>query len=138
VEFFIENIGLFIIAIGSMLFLIWPWISKQMNGVSEAEPLEIVRVINKGKTLIVDIRSEDEFGQGRLSGSKNIPDKGLSERIKEIEKYKTKTVILVSSNNSRAVNAFTLLRKNGFESIIILRGGVNAWQQANLPMEKTR
>ena len=31
-----------------------------------------------------------------------------------------------------------LLRKNGFESIIILRGGVNAWQQANLPMEKTR
>ena len=55
-EFFIENIGLFIIAPAAFFNL--PWISKQMNGVSEAEPLEIVRVINKGKTLIVDIKFE--------------------------------------------------------------------------------
>ncbi len=137
-EFFIENIVLFILAIGSAVFLVWPRISKHLNAVSEVGPLEIVQIINKGKVFILDIRPENEFREGHLLGSKNIPDKGFEDRISEIEKFRGKNVIIVATSNGRAFRILMYLRKKGFENMTVLSGGITAWQQANLPLEKVK
>ena len=136
-DFIIDNIILVVLALGSAGVLVWPSISKRINKVSELSALEVVQVMNRGKTVIVDMRLEAEFKKGHLIGSKNIPEGSLDERIGELEKFKTKNLVLVGSSNAKAVTSLMILRKKGFADINILSGGLNAWQQANLPMEKT-
>ncbi len=135
-DFIVENILLVILALGSAGVLLWPSISKRINKVAELSALEVVQVMNRGKTVILDLRLEKDFKEGHLIGSRNIPEKSLDERAGELEKFKNKDLVLVGSSNAKAVASLMHLRKRGFNDIKILSGGVNAWQQANLPMEK--
>tara|TARA_Y100001978_G_scaffold196877_1_gene206927 strand:+ start:146 stop:562 length:417 start_codon:yes stop_codon:yes gene_type:complete len=135
VGFFIDNILLFLLAIGSFFVLAWPWIAKKMNAARELEPLEVVKAMNKPGSVVVDTRPVDEFYTGHLLGAKNIPvkDFGSSEAI--IKKIKNKPIVLVAASTTKAVASLISLRKMGCEDITILAGGMHAWQQANLPTE---
>ena len=98
--------------------------------------LQATQLINQGKSLILDVRSAEEFATGHLQNAKHIPLPELSTRFKEIEKSKTSTVITVCEHGTRASSAASLLTKAGFEQVFILDGGVSAWKSQGLPTVK--
>ncbi len=57
--------------------------------------------------------------------------------MKELEKVKTKPIIVVCARGNRSAAAAAQLRKLGFAEVLSLRGGIAAWQQANMPLEKS-
>ena len=65
-----------------------------------------------------------------------MPQAELAERIKDLEKYKARPVIVSCASGTRSAAAVAQLRKHGFAEAVALRGGVSAWQQAGLPLEK--
>ena len=137
-DFIAENIVLVALASGSATILVWPWISKRLNGIAESGPLEIVQIINQGAVTIIDTRAPEEFKNAHLSGARNYPGKSIEENIKEIAKAKRKHVVLVTSNTSESIRVCNQLKKSGIENITILAGGLTAWTQANLPTEKEK
>nr|WP_267869591.1 rhodanese-like domain-containing protein [Massilia agrisoli] len=101
-----------------------------------ASILEATQMINRAKTTILDVRTPDEFAAGHLRDAKNIPLADLGARIGELDKQKTKAVVVVCQQGARADKAVRMLQKAGFDDVVSLDGGLTAWTAAGLPTVK--
>lgn len=99
-------------------------------------PLQATQVINQGKTLILDVRTADEFAAGHIRDAKNIPLKELKARIDELEKFKARPVVVVCAKGLRSAKATAQLNKAGYTEAASLLGGLDAWQTQGLPVTK--
>jgi rhodanese-related sulfurtransferase len=135
-EFVVQNIGLVALFVVSGVVLVWPELSRLVGGGAEIGTLEATRLMNQGSTLVVDVGDDKEFAEGHLPRSRNIPVRDLPARIEEIAKYKEKAVIVAARSNAKAGAAVRALKRAGFTTVYQLKGGIAAWQQASLPMEK--
>jgi rhodanese-related sulfurtransferase len=93
-------------------------------------------LINRSKATIVDVRDAKEFANGSLPDAKNIPLAELDQRIGELDKFKSKSVVVVCQSGARASSAAAKLSKAGFADVVNLEGGIAAWQKAGLPLAK--
>ncbi len=132
-KFILDHIFLIGLAIVSGGLLLWP--SLQARG-KRASALEVTQLINRGKAVIVDVRDAAEFANGHLRDSKNISLKELPARIGELEKFKTKSIIVICQSGARAGAATKTLHKAGFADVVCLDGGMAAWQTQGLPIAK--
>jgi rhodanese-related sulfurtransferase len=135
-EFILNNIPLVALFVASGIMLVWPELSSLAAGGTQIGTLEATRLMNQGHTLILDVRDAPEFASGHLPRARHIPMQELSKRIEEIGKYKDKPVIVTCRNGSRAGAASRFLKRAGFTAVYQLKGGLAAWQQASLPVEK--
>jgi rhodanese-related sulfurtransferase len=133
VKFIIDNIFLVAIAILAGGALLWPALAPRGK---RATPLQVTQMINRGKTTIVDVRSSEEFAAGHLRDAKHIPLSDLSARIGELDKSKTRTVVMVCQTGARSDKAARQLQAAGFEDVHSLEGGLAAWKAAGLPLTK--
>jgi rhodanese-related sulfurtransferase len=135
-DFIMNNLALVALFIASGAMLFWPEIQRLAFGGAQIGTLEATRLMNQGTTLILDVREGDEYAAGHLPRARHIPLSQLSKRVDEIGKFKDKPVIVTCKTGARAGAATRLLKQAGFNSVFELRGGLNAWQQASLPLEK--
>ncbi len=135
-EFVQKNIWLVMIAVASGALFIWPTIAKLFSRGREVGVAEAVQLINRKDAVIVDVREPNEFKNGRIPHARNIPVDRINERVKELEKLKTKPLLLVCQTGSRSAQACGGLLKDGFAQAVALSGGMAAWQQAGMPVEK--
>lgn len=135
---FVKNNALLIgLAVGSGVALLWPMLNRGANGVANLSAAEAVLVLNRNKPLILDVRDATEFASGHIQGSKNIPVRELANRLKEIEKFKDKPVLVHCQRGTRASTACKILKAQQFSQLNNLQGGLNAWVEAKLPLVKS-
>ena len=121
------------LASGGMLF--WPLIAGSMNAgaltASGAVPL-----LNREKAVVVDVGEIEEFASGHVGGAKNVPFSELEDKLPNTVKNKALPLILVCPTGARANRAVAVAKKLGYEQAQALGGGLKAWKEANLPVEK--
>jgi rhodanese-related sulfurtransferase len=135
-DFIMSNLALVALFVGSGVVLVWPELSRLIGASNEIGTLEATRLLNQGSTLVLDVREPQEFAGGHLPRARNIPLNQLPKRLDEIGKYKERAVLLTCRSGPRAGSASRALKRAGFTSVYLLKGGVSAWQQASLPLEK--
>lgn len=133
VKFLLDNIWLIGIALVSGGALLWPSLQRRGNRVSI---LQATQLINQGKGMVLDVREPAEFSAGHMREAKNIPLTELSNRIGELDKFKSKSVIVVCQSGVRSAKAVAQLKKAGFAEAFSLDGGVAGWQAQGLPIAK--
>ncbi len=121
------------VAASSALALFWPAITKGAGGVA---PTEAVMLINREKAVLIDVCEPAEFAQGHAVGSKNIPLSELESQLPLMVKNKGLPVILICQVGGRASRAAAQAQKLGYERAQALAGGLKAWREASLPVEK--
>jgi rhodanese-related sulfurtransferase len=131
------NMGLFAAAIVSGALLIWPLIARLMRPGQEVGPAEAVQLINRRDAVVLDVRDANAFKSGHITNARHIPEGELENRAKELDRLKAKPIIVSCARGSRASNVASRLRKLGFNEVVTLRGGLAAWEQANMPLEKS-
>jgi rhodanese-related sulfurtransferase len=136
VKFVQDNIWLVIAAIVSGTMLIWPLLSRRLSGIPEIGAMDAVQMINRKDALILDVREPAEFAGGHAPNARNLPLSQLEKRLGEIQKFKERPAVVFCQSGARAHSACGVLKKAGFTQIAVLAGGIGAWQQANLPLEK--
>jgi len=136
VSFVLNNIWLVLAAAVSGAILIWPLINRRLSGASEVGALEAVQLLNRKDAVMIDVREPAEFSAGHPPNAKNIPLAQLGKRIGELEKFKNRPAVILCQTGGRAHAATALLRKAGFAEVVVLAGGIGAWQQANMPVQK--
>lgn len=134
-KFIIDNILLVFVALTSGALLLWPLIVRGASGTLVSH-LQATQLINAGNACLVDIRTSDEFARGHIAGAKNIPLEQLSSRLAELSKFQQGTVILAGTNKAPAQTTLALLKERGFNQVLSLEGGVEAWRTAGLPLVK--
>ena len=135
-EFVKENAIFIGLAIGSGAALLWPLLNRGASGVTNVSATEAVMLMSRGKPLILDVRDATEFATGHIQGAKNIPLAELATRIKEIEKFKDKPVLVHCQRGMRAKSACSILRAQQFNQLNNLQGGLDTWVEAKLPLIK--
>lgn len=97
--------------------------------VEEAEALHLLR---EGGAILVDVRMEDEYRHGSLSGAINIPLYLL--RVRTAALPRDRLYLLFGHGERRASTAAFLLAQRGFDARV-LRGGLaglkKSWQPAS-------
>jgi molybdopterin/thiamine biosynthesis adenylyltransferase/rhodanese-related sulfurtransferase len=79
---------------------------------------------------IVDVRESDEFRQGHIPGAVFIPRGFLELRIEQTVAERSQKIIVYCAGGSRSLLAAKNLKDLGYENVISLRGGFNAWKEA--------
>jgi rhodanese-related sulfurtransferase len=134
-EFIKNNILLIAVAVISGAMLLWPLIRRQTGG-PWVDTVGATQLINREGGLVLDVRESAEYAQGHILGARNVPLSQLEKRAAELDKLKSKPVILCCASGNRSTRAVGLLRSRGIEKVFNLSGGFAAWQQAGLPVEK--
>ena len=116
--------------------LVWPLFNRVARPGNDVGALEAVQLINRRDAMVIDVRDAAEYASGHITNARNIPEKELAGRVKELEKFKSRPLIVSCRAGGRAPGAAATLRKLGFPEVFALRGGIAAWQQAGMPLEK--
>ena len=106
---------------------------RKAAGVTSVEPPDAVRLINND-AAVIDLRSAEAFSRGHIVSSRNVPMDELEARMNSLESLKSKPIIAVCEAGITSNKAIDTLRKSGFESVYGLKGGMNAWSQAGMPV----
>ena len=132
-DFVLNNLLLFVVAFASGAMLIWPVFRRSAGG-PWVNTAEATHLINREDALVVDVREPGEYGAGHILGAKNVPMSRLDDG--ELTKRKDRPVIIYCDAGERSSKAMAALKKQGFSRVANLTGGLRAWQQAGLPVEK--
>ena len=133
-KFIIDNWMLLSVALASGGMLLWPMIQGATGGSLTAAGA--VQLINRDKAVVVDVSEAEEYAQGHVGGAKNIPFSQLEEKLATTVKNKALPLILVCPTGARANRALAVAKKLGYEQAQALAGGLKAWKEASLPVEK--
>lgn len=90
--------------------------------------------------LIVDVREPEEYRQGHLAHSVNIPRGMLEFRISSEPSLQNveRPILLYCKTSGRAALSAVALQSMGFRNVASLAGGFDAWVAAGLPVAKPR
>lgn len=130
-----DNWILISIAVASGALLLWPML--QGAATAGISPAGAVQLINREKAVVVDVCEETEFAAGHVGGAKNVPLSSLETKLPGAVKNKAVPVILVCQSGARSARAVMIAKKLGYDNAQSLGGGLAAWKEANLPIEKS-
>ena len=131
-KFIFDNWPLILLATTSGGLLLWQVLQKAGSGVG---PAEAVRLINREKGVLIDVCEPAEFAAGHAVGARNIPVATIVGS-KDLPSNKALPLVLLCASGARAGRAAGLLRKAGYEKATVVTGGLPAWREAGLPVEK--
>jgi rhodanese-related sulfurtransferase len=135
VDFVQNNLLLFAVAFASGAMLLWPLVRRSSGGpwVSAAQATQL---INREDALVLDVRDVGEYGAGHILGAKNLPLARVESGAGDVAKKKDATLIVYCDSGDRSGKAAGMLKKLGYAKVVNLSGGLGAWKQAGLPVEK--
>ena len=136
ISFATHNWMLIIALVVILVMLFINLFGNKLRGYEVIGPAESVNLINHQEAVVLDVRENNEYHNGHILNSIHIPQGNLANRITELEKYKNKPIIVGCRSGHRSAHACALLKKQGFETVYNLKGGVMAWQNANLPLTR--
>ena len=102
------------------------------------DPTGATDLINHQNAIVVDVRPAADFHKGHIINALSIPINGFKNQINTLHKHKYRPIIVNCRSGSQSQAACQQLRKEGFEQVFNLRGGILAWQSANLPITRKK
>jgi rhodanese-related sulfurtransferase len=102
------------------------------------DPADATSLINHRDAVVIDVRPTADFAKGHIVNAQNVPMNGFKNQIGALHKYKDGPVVVACRSGAQSAMACQQLRKAGFAEVYNLRGGVLAWQNANLPLTRKR
>ncbi len=115
--------------------LLW---QQLQNGLAAGglSPAVAVQLINRERAQVIDVCEPAEFAAGHVAGAKNVPLAQIAAG-KGLPSNKKLPLVVVCASGQRAAKAAAELKALGYENAQPLGGGLKAWREANLPVEKT-
>ncbi len=94
--------------------------------IEDVTPTEFVRLLaDDSSWQVLDVREPWEFAVSALENAILMPMGDVADRVTELDNSRPTAVLCRSGVRSRQVAEF--LAENGFEKLINIAGGINAW-----------
>ena len=100
--------------------------------ISELDATSARELIEHGDPVVVDVREQEEWDEGRIPGAVHIPRGHLESRIERAAPDPTHPVVLYCSVGNRSAFAAKTLAELGYEDVTSLAGGFTDWTQTLL------
>lgn len=137
IEFATNHYILAAVFVALIMALIYSFFASAISTLKEITTHEATLLINKEDAIVLDLRPAPEFKKGHILGAKQVKTELMNKGdFSSLEKYKATPIIVVCNMGMTAKKTASQLLKAGFEKVTVLKGGMNAWQGANLPTAK--
>lgn len=101
---------------------------------SECTVLTLNEKLGNEDMHLVDVREYAEFAGGRIEGAKLLPLGELEKRHTELDH--SKPIYVMCRTGNRSGQAQRKLKSLGFENVVNVAGGFEAWKKEDLPFQK--
>ena len=109
--------------------------SAVANTMESVTPQEAAALFNEQKTVIVDVREDNEWAAQHIDGAIHIPLGQLADRLSELAPYKNSSIVTQCRSGKRSASALEILKLSGFKKVYNMDGGIQAWEKAGLPTQ---
>lgn len=133
-DFVVAHPILFAALAGVVALIIANEVHGNLTGGKRLSIPEAVRLINDREPLILDVRTSADFKRSHLLNALNIPLAKIEERATELARDKNRPILIYDALGSSAGEAADKLKKLGHAEAYPLRGGINSWLGASLPV----
>lgn len=96
------------------------------RGLTHYTAAEVAERLKSGDSLLVDVRTRQEWDGGHIKGALHIPLHEIDRRKDELNRHETRELVCYCRTGSRSVMAAAKLRKHGFRSAN-MKGGIADW-----------
>ncbi len=101
-------------------------------------PSQLQQSLQSGRNIaLIDVRTPVEHDEMRISGSHLMPLDQLDPAAVKSASANAEQCVLICRSGKRADQAFQKLQAAGCDKLVILDGGVLAWESAGLPLERS-
>lgn len=103
---------------------------------AEVTPAQVAAQLRERNAapFLLDVRTAEEFAEGRVPGAKNVPVRELEARLAEVPR--DREVVVYCHSGGRARLAGNLLRERGYPNVREMTGSMMAWEAQQLPVER--
>ena len=134
---FVTNHTLLVMAfVAILVMLVSGEIQQRISGVREIGPADATRMLNHDNAIMVDMRDSKDYHEGHIVNALHV-SAGNEDSTVKLEKYRNRPLIVYCQRGQRSTALCNKLRKQGFESVYNLKGGVLGWQKAELPLSRS-
>ena len=115
----------------------WGPVVRTYAGVPQIDPQWLEE--HRAEVRVLDVREDSEFeGEGHVPHASHLYVGYLEKHLREITPplAKSERVAVTCSVGHRASLAASILRREGFEHVDNVLGGMTAWRKLELPTEK--
>jgi rhodanese-related sulfurtransferase len=96
---------------------------------------EVAELLQSGRPILIDVRSEAHYAQGHATDAINIPVDQISDRNGALPSDRNALLIALCSVGEQSLTAMLLLKSLGYKNVKSLAGGTTAWIAAGFPTE---
>lgn len=79
--------------------------------------------------LLLDCRRDDEVSLARIEPSVHVPMEEVHDRLMELEAHADREIVVYCHHGRRSLRVAVLLRQNGFDRVMSMAGGIDAWSE---------
>jgi rhodanese-related sulfurtransferase len=137
IEFITNHWMLFIALLVVTYLLIQELFDNVFKRYKSLAPIEAVTQLNTTETVIIDVSETKDYRKGHITDAINIPSAKLDKGMGPIEKYKDSPILVLCQTGARSAPACKQLYKSGFHQVINLIGGLQAWEDQKLPIDRS-
>ena len=120
-------LGIGVIAVAAFFFF-----QPAESSPTEISAAQAYQKLQQG-AFFLDVRTQAEFDQGHISGSKLIPLDQLPGRLAEVPS--DRDVVVICRSGVRSKEGMTILRNAGYSRAVCMTGGLIAWTVAGYSLE---
>jgi rhodanese-related sulfurtransferase len=96
-----------------------------VKGIRNITTTELKNELKDKNKQFIDVRTVGEYSSNHIPSFKNIPLHELKQKSMNLDK--TKEVVVICQSGMRSMKASKLLKKQGFERVTNVTGGVSSW-----------
>ncbi len=93
-------------------------------GIKQITPRELDE---KRGMMLLDVRSDKEYGQGHIPGAVHVPVAEIGDKVKKLKK--DKDIVVYCRNGNQSIWAIKRLIGMGYKNLYNLKGGYGAWKR---------
>lgn len=111
------------------------YFSDKLAGYNSVSAEEAVRLYNND-AKVFDVRTSEEFKSGYIGQAENLTSDKVLQRLEQLSFAKEDAILMYCQSGARSATVARSLVKAGYTNVSNLSGGIMAWQNAGLPVNK--
>lgn len=129
-----ENMLLSIVFLALVILYILFELSQMRFKSDGISPQKAIFMLNRERAVFLDIRDKESYQKGHIVDAISSDIKALKESTQFLQKYKKRPIIVYCDKGISAKEAVLVLKKDGFEHVYNLNGGLGGWKEEKLPV----
>jgi len=112
-------------------FADYPW--AMLTSTPPVAEVDVGALTNRGEdAFVLDVREPEEFAHGHVPGAVNLPQADLATRLDKVPR--ARPIFAICQGGVRSLRAAQFLKQTGYDNVVSVRGGTQAWIEAGHPV----